>query len=247
VNIADYIEKKYKKGVKALTKLEANAFGVPFPLETGWYKEYEKIEIDDEMHDSIVGKCLIEAQGNPDFWSTKTAIRTLNIFGVELPPTKCIPVGKISRKERKRANALNREILRASGPLRAAKDSHKAAKRRSGLTKDKSPDPVQKGAESRVKAFQAKSLIDPVSDAFLSSFEWRSVRMIALKKHGARCQCCGVSPADGAVMHVDHIKPRKIFPNLALDVANLQVLCHECNHGKGNWDMTDWRLKASTT
>lgn len=81
------------------------------------------------------------------------------------------------------------------------------------------------------------------SDAFLSSYEWRRVRMEALKKYGARCQCCGATPADGVKMNVDHIKPRKIFPHLALDVSNLQVLCEECNHGKGNWDMTDWRPK----
>lgn len=88
-----------------------------------------------------------------------------------------------------------------------------------------------------------KTKPDPfiASDAFLSTYEWRRVRMVALKKYGARCQCCGASPVDGAVMNVDHIKPRKLFPQLALDVDNLQILCHDCNHGKGNWDMTDWR------
>jgi len=86
--------------------------------------------------------------------------------------------------------------------------------------------------------------VDPMARDFLSSYEWRAVRMQALRKYGARCQCCGASPETGAVMNVDHIKPRKIFPELALDVNNLQVLCHECNHGKGNWDMTDWRKTA---
>jgi hypothetical protein len=76
---------------------------------------------------------------------------------------------------------------------------------------------------------------------FLQTYEWRKVRMLALKKYGARCQCCGASPSDGAVMNVDHIKPRKLFPELALELDNLQILCHDCNHGKGNWDMTDWR------
>ena len=83
--------------------------------------------------------------------------------------------------------------------------------------------------------------IDPISDAFLLSYEWRRVRMTVLKKYGSRCQCCGASPEDGIKIHVDHIKPRRIFPSLALDPDNLQVLCEVCNHGKGNWDMTDWR------
>lgn len=80
-----------------------------------------------------------------------------------------------------------------------------------------------------------------MTDSFLSSYEWRRVRMAALKKYGPVCQCCGATPKTGAVMNVDHIKPRKLFPELALTVENLQILCHECNHGKGNWDMTDWR------
>jgi len=79
------------------------------------------------------------------------------------------------------------------------------------------------------------------SDAFLCSFEWRKVRMEALKLYGARCQCCGASAATGAVINVDHIKPRRLFPSLALDLDNLQVLCDACNQGKGSWDMTDWR------
>ena len=83
--------------------------------------------------------------------------------------------------------------------------------------------------------------VNPRSPKFLASYEWRKVRMQALKKYGPRCMCCGATPATGAIMNVDHIKPRKLFPELALDVNNLQILCHDCNHGKGNWDQTDWR------
>ena len=62
-----------------------------------------------------------------------------------------------------------------------------------------------------------------------------------VSEYEARCQCCGNSPKTGAVLNVDHIKPRKKYPELALDINNLQILCEECNHGKGNWDETDWR------
>lgn len=87
---------------------------------------------------------------------------------------------------------------------------------------------------------------DPTQDAFLQSYEWRRIRMQAIKQYGQRCSCCGATAKDDVRLHVDHIKPRKLFPNLALDINNLQILCAECNHGKGNWDMTDWREKEKT-
>lgn len=83
------------------------------------------------------------------------------------------------------------------------------------------------------------------SDSFLASYEWRKTRMEVLKRDGAKCACCGATPADGVKMNVDHIKPRRLFPHLALDLNNLQVLCEVCNHGKGNWDMTDWRKETA--
>jgi len=82
------------------------------------------------------------------------------------------------------------------------------------------------------------------SSRFLESYEWRRLRLTILKRDGMKCACCGATPETGAVMHVDHIKPRKFFPALAMDPNNLQVLCHECNHGKGNWDTTDFRMPA---
>lgn len=80
-----------------------------------------------------------------------------------------------------------------------------------------------------------------VSNEFLQSYEWRQKRFEALNKYGRRCMCCGATPETGAIMNVDHIKPRKTHPELALDIDNLQILCHECNHGKGNKYETDFR------
>ena len=80
-------------------------------------------------------------------------------------------------------------------------------------------------------------------NSFLETYEWRRVRMEVLVERGARCECCGAVPQKGndVVLNVDHIKPRRLFPHLALGKTNLQVLCGPCNHGKGNWDQTDWR------
>jgi hypothetical protein len=89
--------------------------------------------------------------------------------------------------------------------------------------------------------------IDVNSDEFLASYRWRSLRMVVLTKRGPRCECCGASANDGVRIHVDHIKPRRRHPELALDEDNLQVLCEACNHGKGNWDETDWRKTSGNT
>ena len=82
----------------------------------------------------------------------------------------------------------------------------------------------------------------PEEQGFLRSYAWRKLRLVVLKQQGRRCACCGATPSDGVtVLNVDHIKPRVRFPALALEISNLQVLCEACNHGKGNWDQSDWR------
>lgn len=80
------------------------------------------------------------------------------------------------------------------------------------------------------------------SSEFLKSFEWRKLRYEVIKKYNSKCMCCGAKPDDNVYLCVDHIKPRKTHPELALEISNLQVLCNVCNHGKGNWSDTDWRL-----
>ena len=76
---------------------------------------------------------------------------------------------------------------------------------------------------------------------FYSSWEWKKARYQALQRYGAKCMLCGATPQSGAQICVDHIKPRALYPALELDLDNLQVLCDDCNMGKGRWDQTDWR------
>lgn len=95
--------------------------------------------------------------------------------------------------------------------------------------------------EKRARAKEAARVVLPPD--FLSSWEWTTLRYRILLKCGRRCMCCGRTPEDGVKIHVDHIKPRATHPELALEESNLQVLCGECNKGKGAWDRTDWRPK----
>lgn len=76
------------------------------------------------------------------------------------------------------------------------------------------------------------------SDPFFQRHDWRMLRYDALKRYGRLCALCGETEGR---MHVDHIKPRSLHPELALVFDNLQVLCEACNLGKSNRDDTDFR------
>lgn len=78
-------------------------------------------------------------------------------------------------------------------------------------------------------------------DGFYDSPGWISLRYEALKASAGRCAACGSRPTENNPLHVDHIKPRSLHPELQLVLSNLQVLCKQCNLGKSNKDETDWR------
>lgn len=80
-------------------------------------------------------------------------------------------------------------------------------------------------------------------DNFYETWTWKDLRYQVIKKYGRRCMNCGQSPSkeNKVSLHVDHIKSIRKHPELALDINNLQVLCNDCNQGKGYWDETDFR------
>ncbi len=75
---------------------------------------------------------------------------------------------------------------------------------------------------------------------FLNSPEWRALAYAAKVLYGTRCMCCGAS-AVTTVICADHIHSRSSRPAWALKMTNIQILCRECNQGKGSYDFTDFR------
>lgn len=79
-------------------------------------------------------------------------------------------------------------------------------------------------------------------DSFLQSAEWAELRQKVIDTYGRRCMKCNFLPSGRRnVANVDHIKPRKTHPWLALVFDNLQVLCSRCNRRKANRHCTDYR------
>lgn len=93
----------------------------------------------------------------------------------------------------------------------------------------------------KVKQRTKKKKRVKLSKLFYQTPEWKELRYQAFLKYGNRCYCCGATPKNGVRLQVDHIKPRHKYPNLSLDIDNLQILCCSCNRGKYGYDETDWR------
>ena len=113
-----------------------------------------------------------------------------------------------------------------------------AAKRLRVALEKSGKESAKKGIDVLDKAWiELKTIPDVNGVDFLKSKAWKRLRYQALKLNGNKCQSCGTD----SNLNVDHIKPRRLHPELALHITNLQVLCAECNEGKSNWDMTDFR------
>ena len=80
---------------------------------------------------------------------------------------------------------------------------------------------------------ESRDQLDVQSRKTARNVNWR-LRAQVLMRDEAKCRLCGVAPRDGARLHVDHFVPWSKGGETVL--ANLQILCEQCNVGKGDLD-----------
>lgn len=78
------------------------------------------------------------------------------------------------------------------------------------------------------------------AEQFYSSPEWNMLRRQVIKQKGRVCAECGIRIIKNSDVTVDHIKPRSKYPDLALNLENLRVLCRSCNSLKGNREFEEY-------
>jgi len=71
--------------------------------------------------------------------------------------------------------------------------------------------------------------------------EYKALALRVLARDNYACQSCGGRGRAGyrPVLHVHHIKPRRDYPELALDESNCQTLCLDC-HRKTDSYLSRW-------
>lgn len=82
------------------------------------------------------------------------------------------------------------------------------------------------------KIFMAKNRYNQTEnpDNFYKSREWLKARFRVLHRDKYQCVMCGACVKAKGTARVDHIKPRKVYPELSLDLENLRTLCASCDN-----------------
>ena len=80
-------------------------------------------------------------------------------------------------------------------------------------------------------------------DPFYLTPEWKALRLERIRLDRYICQHCGVKCLGKAkgmpAPQVDHVKPRRLCPSMAMDIDNLRTLCHSCHSKRTKADQLD--------
>jgi hypothetical protein len=164
-----------------------------------------------------------------EYHPTVTAYLKANrhLFGIEI----VIPKG-------------NRKPYEMESLLKFVFDHVRKTRQISEITEDKQTQSINIPKPKPKYAKKAKSGYQELKDYLatdMGQMKWQQIRFETLKRGNGRCCLCGRSAKDGTILHVDHIKPKSLYPELAFELDNMQILCEDCNIGKSNRDETDWR------
>ena len=244
--VIEYLQvKQGKPNPTTMTTDDAAILGIAYPMRPGWLAEHGPRRIDMptmiRLLDALgkrVEKTLRRQQSRARPSSFDVCLehkRNLEeFFGEPVYVHQAVVEQEAMPTPTKPTKAERRRLAREAAKLRKP-NTQVASEILAHRAKSKPRTPT---GEMVVEG------VDVRSKEFLGSYAWTRLRMHAISLYGRKCMCCGASPETGEVMNVDHVKPRKTHPEMALDLRNLQILCGTCNKGKCNEFDTDWRTPA---
>lgn len=250
-NLYDYLA---LRGLRALSDGEAEAFGIE--LTNGWLKNHGKDELSkitviqallwgskskstdrDKLKEIALG--LLNGKDFSDYIEVTGEDRLVK--KVKVPKQKQVKEVKPSKVKNRLSSFVGVRNMDAEAVAIIASD-------KLGVDVDWSQgvDSVMSTLYTQMKASDLTRPDKPETrktpdDEFFRSQAWKSLRYNAFSRYGNSCQCCGAKAGNGVVLHVDHIKPRSLHPELEYDINNLQILCEDCNVGKLHVKVDDWR------
>lgn len=74
-------------------------------------------------------------------------------------------------------------------------------------------------------------------DPFYNSTPWRKLRAYVLTTNPL-CKYCNLSGVLTPAVIGDHYRPKRLYPDLALDASNIVPCCDTCHQIKRGWEKT---------
>lgn len=121
-------------------------------------------------------------------------------------------------------------------PMRACEECWETYKPHSGIQKFCSKKCSKENGDRKRIAKNKQSLIDGSGNSYYK------IRFTVLRRDNFTCQYCGRGTQNGAILHIDHIRPKAKGGKLKLD--NLITSCLECNEGKKDILLTEREQKT---
>ena len=219
---------------------QLKALGVQIPLKSGWYRRLLGTRVTvsafEEFKRLGAQKKPKPQPSGPDaayHQALEICKNRLRAAGVEHISKK----GKIVARQLAQQMGLTKPISRAQ-----ARDFILLQANLANIPLPRKPAPPPKPFLHRTAIGNIDPSYHPSLKAdFYDSLQWKELRVDILRRDGRRCVYCGSTPQTGAVIHVDHIIPISVDWSRRFDPRNLQVLCADCNQGKGNRYSDDWR------
>lgn len=79
------------------------------------------------------------------------------------------------------------------------------------------------------------------TQAFYATLAWKELSYRTRTRYPPRCMLCLKPGSETNPLVCDHIKPLRFNWELRLDPNNMQILCNNCNIGKGSHCDADYR------
>lgn len=92
------------------------------------------------------------------------------------------------------------------------------------------------------KRILSNSTKKPKVNCFYLTNRWLILKSKVHQLYKCGCMKCLKEKGDGE-LHIDHILPRSKYPELSLNIHNLQILCRDCNMEKSNKNSIDYRTE----
>jgi len=104
------------------------------------------------------------------------------------------------------------------------------------MLKDNSQEWTKALMDAVAKFGAYKDIPDAEKEKLVDHYRHQDIKMALNSSSHGKCAFCECIPSEGGYVHVEHFKPKSIYPDATFEWANLLPSCGQCNGSKLDHD-----------